>query len=50
MEALLADVGLGLSGGVRRTPAEGGRGRLAVVVGGACLLALLGVLYWLRSK
>jgi len=51
MEALLADVELGLSGGVRR-PARrgGGLGRVAVLAGGAGLLILLGVLYWLRSR
>jgi serine/threonine protein kinase len=52
MEALLEDVDLGLSGGVRRRPGAGGGsfGRLAVLAGGAGLLVLLGVLYWLRSK
>jgi serine/threonine-protein kinase len=52
MAALLADVELGLSGGVRRrTAADGGAlRRVAVLVGVAGLLVLFGVLYWLRSK
>jgi serine/threonine protein kinase len=50
MEALLADVELGLSGGVRRPARRGGLGRAAALAAGAGLLVLLGVLYWLRSR
>jgi serine/threonine protein kinase len=50
MEALLSDVEQGLSGGVPRRPA-GARGvspKVVALAGGACLLILLGVLFWLR--
>jgi len=49
MEALIADVGQGLEGGVpRRTSSGHGVSLKKVAVLGAGLLILLGVLLWLR--
>jgi serine/threonine protein kinase len=51
MEAMLADIDLGLSGGIRRTRAiDGGNIRRLAVLTSASLLVVVGVLYWLLSR